>query len=39
MSKVIPETPPDYDKTRVIERPDGFYWQSRIDREAGLVAT
>ena len=23
----IPQTPPDYDKTRVIERPDGFYWQ------------
>ena len=40
MSKVIPETPPDYDKTRVIERPDGFYWQSRIDgREAGPFAT
>ncbi|MFZ5524030.1 MAG: hypothetical protein ACOY9D_08130 [Pseudomonadota bacterium] len=19
--------PPDYDQTRVIERPDGFYWQ------------
>jgi len=40
MSKVIPETPPDYDKTRVIERPDGFYWQSRSDgREAGPFAT
>lgn len=25
----IPETPPDYDKTRLIERPDGFYWQYR----------
>lgn len=40
MSKVIPETPPDYDKTRVVERPDGFYWQSRVDeREFGPFAT
>lgn len=23
----IPETSPGYDKTRIIERPDGFYWQ------------
>jgi hypothetical protein len=28
MTKVIPETPPDYDKTRIVERPDGFYWTS-----------
>lgn len=27
MPKIIPETPPNYDKTRIIERPDGFYWQ------------
>jgi len=26
----IPETPPDYDQTRVIERPDGFYWQDKL---------
>lgn len=25
MTHVIPETPPDYDDTRIIERPDGFY--------------
>ena len=25
----IPETAPDYDRTRVVERPDGFYWQDR----------
>ena len=25
----IPETPPEYDKTRVIERPDGFFWQDK----------
>jgi hypothetical protein len=29
MPHVIPETPPDYDATRIIERPDGFYWQAR----------
>lgn len=29
MTHVIPETPPDYDATRVIERPDGFYWQRK----------
>lgn len=32
MSQVIPETSPDYDATRIIERPDGFYWQ---DKETG----
>ncbi|MBI2314164.1 MAG: hypothetical protein HYU77_16865 [Betaproteobacteria bacterium] len=36
----IPVTPPDYDKTRVIERPDGFYWQSKeTDRTYGPFAT
>lgn len=24
--QMIPETPPEYDHTRIIERPDGFYW-------------
>jgi len=28
MPRQIPETPPDYDQARVIERPDGYYWQS-----------
>jgi len=28
MRQVIPETPPEFDTTRVIERPDGFYWQA-----------
>ena len=23
-------TPPDYDEARVIERPDGFYWQEKL---------
>ena len=40
MNQKIPETPPDYDKTRIIERPDGFYWQSQTDgREAGPFPT
>lgn len=33
MIEIIPETPPDYDQTRIIERPDGFYWQSRANGE------
>jgi hypothetical protein len=28
MAPQIPETGPDFDGTRIIERPDGFYWQS-----------
>ncbi|HRP97731.1 MAG TPA: hypothetical protein PL143_15930 [Rhodocyclaceae bacterium] len=40
MSNVIPETPPDYDRTRIIERPDGFYWQDKItDEEYGPFET
>jgi hypothetical protein len=40
MPHVIPETPPDFDETRVIERPDGFYWQAiRDGREFGPFAT
>lgn len=40
MSKTIPETPPDFYKTRIMERPDGFYWQSRLDgREFGPFAS
>ena len=29
----IPETSPDYDHTRLIERPDGFYWQDKLSDE------
>jgi hypothetical protein len=29
----IPQTSPDYDLTRVIERPDGFYWQDKLSDE------
>jgi len=28
-NRVIPETPPDYDRTRITERPDGFYWREK----------
>lgn len=40
MPRTIPETPPDYDRTRIVERPDGFYWQAREGgREYGPFAT
>ncbi len=29
MPQPIPETPADDDNTRIIERPDGFYWQDK----------
>ncbi len=32
MTQIIPETPPDYDMTRIIERPGGFFW---LDQETG----
>ena len=28
MTRKIPQRPPEADHTRVIERPDGFYWQA-----------
>ncbi len=27
MKSAVPETPPDFDQARILERPDGFYWQ------------
>lgn len=40
MPQAIPETPPDYDRTRIIERPDGFYWQAKDGgREYGPFET
>ncbi len=40
MARPIPETPPDYDATRVLERPDGFYWQPKEGgREHGPFPT
>lgn len=39
-TRSIPETPPDYDEARIIERPDGFYWQSKVEgREYGPFPT
>ena len=29
MKKMKAETPPEYDRASIIERPDGFYWQAR----------
>jgi hypothetical protein len=29
----IPQTSPDYDHTRVVVRPDGFYWQDNSSDE------
>lgn len=29
MKQPIPQTTPDEDGARLIERPDGFYWQAR----------
>jgi len=40
MTQIIPETPPEYDSTRIIERPDGFYWQTKSgDQEFGPFPT
>jgi hypothetical protein len=40
MTHPIPETPPDYDRTRIVERPNGFYWQSKEGgREYGPFET
>jgi hypothetical protein len=33
MTQVIPQTPPEYDSTRIVERPNGFYWQSKTGAE------
>ena len=38
--QVIPQTTPESDRARVIERPDGYYWQSKDGgKEAGPFAT
>jgi hypothetical protein len=38
--QVIPETVPDYDATRIVERPDGLYWRPRgANREYGPFDT
>lgn len=36
----IPQTPAEYDKTRIIERPDGYCWQDKeSDRVFGPFPT
>jgi hypothetical protein len=40
MRQAIPQTPPDYDRMRTVERPDGFYWRPKgTAREFGPFAT
>lgn len=40
MIQAIPQTAPDYDRTRLLERPDGFYWQAKDGgREYGPFGT
>jgi hypothetical protein len=40
MTKTIPTASPDFDGTRIIERPDGFYWRvKQTNREHGPFAT
>jgi hypothetical protein len=40
MSQPIPETLPDFDRLRIIERPDGFFWTSKDNgREYGPFST
>lgn len=33
MTTNIPETPAEFDNTRILERPDGFYWQDKETEE------
>jgi hypothetical protein len=33
MPAKAPQTPAEYDKTRIIERPDGFFWQDKENDE------
>lgn len=33
MKNTLPETPSEYDQTRIIERPDGFYWLDKKTNE------
>jgi hypothetical protein len=40
MTQVIPQTTPEFDHTRIIERPSGFFWQETDGgREYGPFAT
>lgn len=33
MREIIPQTPAEYDHTRIIELPDGFFWTDQITGE------
>lgn len=38
MTQAIPETPADFGRTRIIQRPSGFFWMDRDngrDSDAG----
>ncbi len=40
MSRIIPTTSAEFDHTRIIERPNGFYWLDEADaREYGPFPT
>lgn len=40
MTQIIPETIPEFDRARIIERPSGFFWASRDSgREYGPFST
>ncbi len=40
MPQTIPLTSPEFEHTRIIERPDGFYWQALATGESfGPFAT
>ena len=40
MSQPIPQTPPEFDRTRIVERPSGFFWQAKDNgREYGPFPT
>lgn len=40
MTQAIPETPADFDRTRIVERPSGFFWMARDNgREYGPFRT
>lgn len=40
MTNAMPEAPLDFDRTRIIERPDGVYWQDKDSgREYGPFGT
>lgn len=40
MKQAVPQTIPEYDETRITERPDGFYWERKSGgRESGPFPT